>query len=142
MGEPANRAHEPQPNNDQATRPELVPQQVTGHAEGSITAGGYSFDVDTLNGLITKWQDLAASYEQSFDNARVMSRVEGPGLEYASQSHAEAANRSGRAYYEYLKQCRDYCLNQAQLMQDALNEYLGVDQSSAEDINTSDGGIL
>ena len=145
VGATADHATDSEPNSTEQpseSSSDVPQQQITGQAERVITAGGYSFDVETLRGLITKWQNLAASYETSFDNARVMTRVEGPGLDYASQSHAEAANRSGRAYYDYLVQCRDYCLQQARSMQDALNEYLGVDQSAAEDINTSDGGIL
>jgi len=139
MAEPSNEAGEPEPVAQPAAE---SPQQVTGHAEGVITGGGYSLDVDTVRAVIPKWQELVASYDNSLRNADVMRRVQGPGLDYASQSHAEAANRSGEAYYNYLVQCRDYCLAQVQILQDALNAYVGVDESSAEDIDKSDGGIL
>ncbi|MGH3481512.1 MAG: hypothetical protein ACRDQD_32440 [Nocardioidaceae bacterium] len=79
-----------------------------------------------------------------------MTLVEGPGLDYASQSVATAANRGGSSYHKYLVHQRDESLTQAQLFQRALDEYLGIDQSNADDINKagdssgddSDGWIL
>jgi hypothetical protein len=123
---------------------------ITGSAQGSITNGGFSFDEDTMRRIITRYTTLADSYQGSFRNAERMAAVEGPGLDYASESVANAANQGGSSYYDYLLHQRDECRNQAQLFQQALDEYLGVDQSNAEDINKtgdgagddSSGGIL
>lgn len=116
---------------------------IAGSAQGSITSGGFSFDEDTMRRIITRYTSLADSYEDSLPNAHRLAQVEGPGLDYASHSVANAANRGGTSYYDYLIHQRDECRNQAQLFQQALDEYLGVDQSNAEDINKtgdSDGG--
>lgn len=116
---------------------------IAGSAQGSITNGGFSFDEDTMHRIITRYTTLADSYEDSLRNARQMASVEGPGLDYASGSVANAANQGGNSYYDYLIHQQNECRTQAQLFQQALDEYLGVDQSSAEDINKtgdSDGG--
>ncbi|MGB3442312.1 MAG: hypothetical protein WBA97_26520 [Actinophytocola sp.] len=118
---------------------------ITGSAQGVISNGGFSCDEPTMRRIITRYTSLADSYEDSLRNARRMSVVEGPGLDYASQSVANAANQGGSSYYDYLIHQQNECRAQAQLFQQALNEYLGVDQAAAEDINKtgdSGGGIL
>lgn len=120
---------------------------IAGSAQGSITTGGFSFDEATMRRMITRYTGLADSYEDSFPNARRMASVEGPGLDFASQSVANAANQGGNSYLDYLVHQRDECRAQARLFQQALDEYLGVDQSSAEGIDKSgdregDEGIL
>lgn len=114
---------------------------IAGSAQGSITTGGFSFDEATMRRMITRYTSLADSYEASFDNARRMASVVGPGLDYASRSVAEAANQGGNSYLKYLVHQRDECRAQAWLFQQALDEYLGVDQSSAEDINKAGGRV-
>lgn len=123
---------------------------VTGSAQGSFTSGSFSFDEATMQRIISRYTSLADSYEESFPNAERMMGVTGPGLDYASQSLADAANRGGSSYFEYLVHQRDECRAQATLFQQALDEYLGVDQAAAVDINQADdrnggegsGGIL
>ncbi len=109
----------------------------TGHAEGTVTGGSFAFDEDTLRGLVTDWLDLARTYQKSVNDAAYMAQVEGPGLDFASQAHAEAANASGRSYLAYLQQNGDYCLQQAQLFQNALDDYLGVEHRNVAAIDKS-----
>ncbi len=93
-------------------------------------AGSFTFDEATMRSLISQWLDLADSYGESLANAGTMARVEAPGLDFASKAQAEAANRSGNSYIEYLASNRRFCAAQAQLFQDALDDYLGVEHTN------------
>ncbi len=108
---------------------------------GTAEGGGFAFDEATLRTLVTSWLELADSYQRSTDNAENMVRIDGPGSDYASWSQAEAANASGRSYATYLQHSRDYCLEQAQQFQNALDDYLGVEHTNVTEINKtgSDG---
>ena len=105
-----------------------------GHTQGSITSGTFAYDEDELRQLVTRWLDLAESYQTSMSATAPMTRVAGPGLEFASEGHANAANASGNAYREHLRSSFEYCVGQAQKCQDALDEYLGVEHSNVRDI--------
>lgn len=108
-----------------------------GHAEDTVTSGGFAYDEDTLRSLVTDWLNLADSYRDSAENAARMVQVEGPGLDFASQAHANAANESGKSYLHYLVQNQAYCTQQAQLFQNALDDYLGVEYTNVAEINKS-----
>jgi hypothetical protein len=109
----------------------------TGHAEGTITTGTFAFDEDALTGLVTDWLNLAKSYHESVHNAARIAQIEGPGHDFASGTHAVAANKSGQSYLDYLRHNRDYCGQQAQLFQNALDDYLGVEHKNVTEINKS-----
>jgi hypothetical protein len=102
---------------------------------GTITGGSFVLSESELRTVIKNWLDLADSYQQSLDNAKFMMRVEPPADDFASRLHADAANRSGSSYKQYLKHNRDYCLRQAELSQNALNDYLGVEHTNVTEIN-------
>jgi len=109
--------------------------------QASITTGSFNFDQPTMEGLIEKWLQLVDSYDQSLtNNAPRMTAVQGPGLDYASQSHAEAANKSGEAYKTYLNECRQYSLDQAQLFQNALDDYLGMEHRNVLELDRAGNG--
>jgi hypothetical protein len=101
------------------------------------TQGTFSFDEATMRSLINEWKDLAESYDASTRPARDMMLVEGPGDEYASEALARSANLSGEAYLAYLEHNRDYCWRQAQLFQNALDDYLGVEHTNVVEIDKS-----
>jgi hypothetical protein len=106
-------------------------QNIAGNTtQGSITSGTFEFDEATMRSLITEWLELAQSYDESFYASEPIALIDGPGLDFASQSHAEAANASGKAYLEYLQNNRDYCYAQAQLFQNALHDYLGIEHTN------------
>ena len=99
-------------------------------AGAAAARGSFSFDPDELQSLIRKWEDLADSYLASTRTAREMVTIEGPGLDFASEAHAEVANKSGASYAAYLQHNYDYCLKQAELFQAALDDYLGVEDTN------------
>lgn len=99
--------------------------------------GSFAFDEDSLRDLIKDWLDLADNYSESLMRSQRMALVDGPGLEFASEAQAEAANQHGRAYLAYLEHNRDYCLRQAQLLQNALDDYLGVEHRNVTDIENA-----
>ena len=107
-------------------------------ASASQANGSFSFDPDELRSLIKKWEYLADSYDASSDNATTMGRITPPGDDFASKAHSQAANDSGNSYYQYLKKNAQYCRDQAQLFQAALNDYLGVEDANATKFDKSD----
>lgn len=108
-----------------------------GTTEGTITTGGFTYDEATLEGLIKEWLDLADDYDRSLRDSEPIVKVKGPGLDFASEALAKAATSYGRAYLTYLKDNRQYCYNQAQLCQDALTDYLGVERRNVTEIEQS-----
>jgi hypothetical protein len=111
-------------------------QNIAGSStQGAITTGTFEFDEATMKGLITDWLNLAEDYNNSVNAGRTLVQVRGPGLDFASGSHAEAANESGRAYVHYLQNNRDYCLEQAQLFHNALHDYLGIEHTNVTEMS-------
>ena len=103
--------------------------------EGSITGGSFAFTESDMKTIIQNWLDLADSYRQSLTNAEVMSRILPPADDLASRFHAAAANRSAESYREYLEHNKEYCEQQAQLFQSALDDYLGVEDTNVIEID-------
>ena len=94
---------------------------------GASTAGSFSFTPDQLRDLVEEWMELAADYDRSLWNAEALQQVNGPGNEYASEGLATVASSSGGAYVRSLHEKYQYCLGQAQKLQDALDDYLGME---------------
>lgn len=122
-----------------SVRPELT-GITSGRTDAAITSGDFAYTPDQLQQIINNWKDLATSYNDSVRDARNMTRVVGPGRDFASHAFAEAANQSGRAYLAYLENNRDYCLQEAQRCQDALDAYLGLEERTIIELNKADGG--
>ena len=107
--------------------------------QGTFTTGTFAFTEPEIRKIITIWLDLAESYGDSIAKAHAWRhRSMAPGLDYASESFAYTANRSGDSLAEYLQKNRDYCLEQAQLSQNALDDYLGVEHTNVTDILKTD----
>lgn len=111
------------------------PRHLAQPPEPTQAEGSFTFDETTMRSLIATWEELADSYDESRTNARQMVRVEPPGLDFASRGQANAASASGKAYLAYLEQNRDYCRHQAQLLQQTLDSYLGVEHANIAEIN-------
>lgn len=118
-------------------RSELGGFFTQGHAEGSFTTGTFAYDEDTLRGLVSDWVSLHEHYRGSLTTAQNMARVSGPGADFASEAQANAANDSAKSYANYLQQNTDYCAEQAQAFQNALDDYLGVEHRNVTEINKS-----
>jgi hypothetical protein len=110
-------------------------QNIAGNnTQGAITTGTFEFDEDTMRQLVSEWLSLADDYDLSWSASESIAQVKGPGLDFASTSHAGAANASGRAYLDYLQHNRAYCIQQAQLFQNALHDYLGIEHTNVTQI--------
>lgn len=107
----------------------------TNTTQGTVTGGSFAFTEPEMLTIIKNWRDLARSYRNSQKNADFMTRIEPPAADLASMWHAGAANRSGMAYQNYLKHNEEYCTQQADLFQEALDEYLGIEHTNATEIN-------
>jgi hypothetical protein len=108
---------------------------VGGITQGTVTGGSFSYTESDMVTIRDNWHNLAESYRESMTNAETMVKVEPPAEDFASKFHANAANRSGESYKNYLKHNRDYCLQQAQLFQNTLDDYLGVEHANVTDID-------
>ncbi|MBB4905411.1 hypothetical protein [Actinophytocola algeriensis] len=111
----------------------------TGTTEGTATGGSFAYTEADISKIRDNWLDLADSYQTSMYNADRMSKIKSPAEDMASTFHVTAANRSGQSYTNYLKHNRDYCLQQAQLFQNALDDYLGVEHINVAVINNAGG---
>jgi hypothetical protein len=120
--------------NGELRRGATVRGVVSGSTEGAITTGGFSYDEATLMDLIREWLALGYDYDKSLRDSRDLTRVVGPGLDFASESVASAANSYGKNYLTYLQHNRDYCFEQAQLCQNALDDYLGVERRNVTEL--------
>lgn len=114
---------------------QLAGMLTTNTTEGSVTGGQFTFTEPDMKTIIKNWLDLADSYRQSLDNAEVMSRIQPPADDLASKFHTAAANRSAESYRNYLEHNKDYCAQQAQLFQNALDDYLGVEHANVTEMN-------
>jgi hypothetical protein len=111
----------------------------SGTTEGTVTGGQFAFAEADLVKIRDNWLDLARSYQKSVYNAKQMSRISPPAEDFASRFQVIAANRSGESYQRYIEHNREYCLRQAQLFQDALDDYRGVEHTNIIEINNSGG---
>ena len=107
----------------------------TGTTEGTVTGGSFTFTEADMRTIKDNWTKLADSYRYSFDNAETMMRIKPPAEDMASEFQAGAANRSGESYRNYLEHNWQYCEQQAQLFQNALDDYLGVEHTNVTDFN-------
>lgn len=100
------------------------------------TRGSFAYDEATMQTLINKWVALADRYANS---ARRMTpgQIPGPGLDIASESQAEAATNSAKAYYGYLIKNYTYCVRQSGILQDVLNSYRGTEDEAVTEISNS-----
>jgi hypothetical protein len=106
---------------------------------GSGSGGSFAYDEATLRSLIGKWLELADHYLGSV-NRISLGAVAGPGLDFASEALAASANSSGGAYRKYVVENHWYCVKQAQLLQDTLDDYLGVEHRSVIDFTRAGTG--
>ncbi len=102
---------------------------LNGPAPAESAAGSFAFDEATLKTLVTKWTELADRYLASSQRVSKES-ISPPGLDFASKAQAEASTNATKAYYEYVVRNYWYCIEQAQLLQDTLNDYLGQEHES------------
>ncbi|MFL6119884.1 hypothetical protein [Actinophytocola sp.] len=104
---------------------------------GPTGSGSFVYDEATLRSLISKWVALADHYDGSMRRIN-LGAVEPPGLDFASEALSKSANTSGTAYLKYLEQNYRYCVEQAQLLQDTLDDYLGVEHQNVTELNKTD----
>lgn len=106
--------------------------------QGTFTTGTFAFTEPEIRKIITNWLDLAKSYGDSIVKAQAATSIDGPGLDYASGSFATIANESNTSLAEYLARNQAYCVEQAQLSQNALDDYLGVEHTNVTEILKTD----
>ena len=134
------REQQGEPRMDGQAHRDSINAQLTGMlatnvTEGSISGGNFAFTEPEMKTIIQNWLDLADSYDRSLFNAEAMSRIRPPADDLASRFHTVAANRSGESYRGYLEHNRDYCTQQTQLFQNALDDYLGVEHTNVTEMN-------
>ncbi|WP_035290054.1 hypothetical protein [Actinokineospora spheciospongiae] len=100
-------------------------------APGGGTAGGgqFAFDPDELESIAKDWLTLAWEYRDSAASGGRL-KIDGPGLEEASDGQAQAAMQSWTTYVRSLHEKRNYSMAQARKCAAALAAYRGTDQDS------------
>jgi arabinogalactan endo-1,4-beta-galactosidase len=121
------------------THHDNISAQLTGilkanATQAAMTNGSFTYTEGEMRTLIKNWHDLADSYQKSLQHALFMARIESPAEDFASRAYTDAANQSGKAYERYLEHNRAYCEQQAQMLQDVLDEYLGVEHANTTEI--------
>jgi hypothetical protein len=100
---------------------------------GTESSGGFAYDEATMQALINKWLELAEDYHGSLSRI-VVGELNGPGSDFASAAQARAATTSTEAYREYLSKNFEYCVVQAQKLQNTLDDYRGVEHHNVTTI--------
>jgi hypothetical protein len=108
---------------------------TTHTTEGTTTGGTFTFNESDMRTVIKNWRDLARNYDISLAHSDRMTRIEPPAEDFASRAHAAAAKRSGQSYIRYLEHNRSYCWQQADLCQQALDDYLNLEQANATEMH-------
>jgi len=112
---------------------ELGDMANSGGTQGA-PGGSFAFTESDIRKVVKNWLDIAESYQNSRNKAHLVTVVEGPGLDFASDSFAKAANWSGLSLLLHLEYGKKYSLDQAQLAQNALDDYLGVEHTNVMDL--------
>ncbi len=112
---------------------ELGDMANSGGTQGA-PGGSFAFTESDIRKVVDNWMGIADSYARSLDKINDATAIDGPGLDYASDSFANTANLSGKALSQHLVTGREYCLDQAQLAQNALDDYLGVEHTNVREI--------
>jgi hypothetical protein len=99
-------------------------------------SGSFAYDETTLTALVTKWTELADRYLASSQRISP-DPIAPPGLDFASRGQADASTNATKAYYEYVVKNYWYCIEQAQHLQNTLDDYLGQEHQSVTLINKS-----
>lgn len=105
-----------------------------------VAAGGFAFTESDIRKVIANWVGIVESYDSSLAEAAFATQIDGPGLDFASNSFASKANESGTSLVQHLRYGREYSIYQAQLAQNALDDYLGVEHTNVMDFNKTQQG--
>jgi hypothetical protein len=106
-----------------------------------LVGGGFEYDEETLRELMHEWNDLANEFKHDQEQAVTLTRVKGPGLEYASGGNAEKIHQSGEALLSTLAAREEYCRNMAAKFKAALGRYARAEDDHTTEI-TQTGGSL
>ncbi|WP_370970334.1 hypothetical protein [Amycolatopsis sp. cg9] len=88
-----------------------------------------------------EWNELANEFKHDQEQAVTLTRVEGPGLEYASGGNAEKIQQSGNALLSTLADREEYCRSMAAKLKAALGKYARAEDDHSTEI-TQTGGSL
>ncbi|GAA1969243.1 hypothetical protein [Amycolatopsis minnesotensis] len=95
--------------------PPPAPIQVGSNGE----AGGYKFDPDGVDGVITKWKNLLTDLQSDEKYAMQIAGVKAPGKEFASGDFTKAANPSGDTLLQQTRRMITYVTNYITALENA-----------------------
>ena len=102
---------------------------------------GFAYDEETLRELMHEWNDLANEFKHDQEQAVTLTRVKGPGLEYASGGNAEMIHQSGEALLSTLAAREEYCRDMAAKFKAALGRYARAEDEHATEITQAGGSL-
>ncbi|MET9265506.1 hypothetical protein [Amycolatopsis sp. NPDC004079] len=104
-------------------------------------SGGYSFDRSTLDHIASEFEGLAREFDLDVDTARVITRTQPPGLDFASGDNAKVFQGSGEALVKSLQDRAEYCRKQAGKFRKALGGYTAAEDTHATDVKNIGGSL-
>jgi len=107
----------------------------------AVSVGGFEYDEAALHDLAEDWNKMADEFKQDREQAGVIIRANGAGLEYASQGNADQVRNSGRALLATLTQREDYCRTMANKFLTALGKYAQAEDRHGSDIKQTGGSL-
>lgn len=95
--------------------PPPAPIQVGSNGD----AGGFKFDSDGVDGVITKWKNLRDDLQKDKAFAERIAKVRAPGKEFASGDFTKVANPSGDTLLEQTNRMITYVDNYITALENA-----------------------
>jgi methyl-accepting chemotaxis protein len=121
------------------TVPPPAPIQVGSNG----SSGGYKFDPDQVQGVITQWQKLLDDLKDDVKHATRVADVKAPGLEFASSDFIkQAAAPSGNTLLEQHRRMVQYVQNYIEALQKASGQIQQSEDDAQQAAGQQGQGVL
>ncbi|MYW93355.1 PE domain-containing protein [Amycolatopsis rubida] len=118
-------------------QPHLPPARRQGETsfETPSPGDGYSYDKGALQELATWYEGLGKKYRIDQQHALIITRTPQFASDFSSAGNATAFQRSGESLQGSLRQCEQYCREQAAKYRAALEKYAAAEDAHSADID-------
>jgi hypothetical protein len=105
--------------------------------------GGYKFDPDQVQGVISKWKTLRDNLENDIRQAQVIADVRAPGQEFASTDFIQkGAGPSGDTLLQQHQRMRTYVQNYIDALEQASGKIAQTDDDARQKAAQQGQGIV
>ncbi len=110
-------------------------------AVAPLLGDGYAYDEKTLRELEEIYTNLAEKYRLDQLYARVVEQTQPPARDFSSTGNADVFHRSGIALQGSLRQCEQYCRDQAAKYHRALGAYTAAEDAHSAELGKTGGSL-